>query len=156
MPKHYLQFASLTQSIYSCQIFSLRPPHTVAPSQAQASNGTGGLTPVHAAKANTPYPPACSSVSHCLVSLQPPSTLPSHAAIQVQDIPLFSIKCVHWALFFLLSHWSGLRMKREKRDLSFCPDLFLYLKKGGENKQKNRSRKAWQADKMKRVWIIYS
>lgn len=64
-----------TQPIYSCQIFSQRPPHTVAPSQAQASNGTGGLARRHAAEENTPYPPACSSVRPGLAALQPPSAL---------------------------------------------------------------------------------
>lgn len=126
-----------TRPIYSCQIFSLCPPHTGAPSQAWASNGSGGLTPVCAAKGNTPYPLACSSahpkpfsLSPSLFLLQPPSTL--HSRIQVQDIPSspFTVR----AMPFLspVSHRSLPKMKGEKRDLSFCRDLPLLLKKGRE------------------------
>lgn len=70
----YLQRASLThRPIYSCQIFSQRLPHAVAPSQTQASDGTGGFTLLCAAKGNTPYPLVFSCAN--LTSLQRPSTL---------------------------------------------------------------------------------
>lgn len=126
-----------TQPIYSCQIFSQRPPHTVAPSQAQASNGTGGLARRHAAEENTPYPPACSSVRSGLAALQPPSAL--HALpFRIRTSPSSPFTEYAQLFPFLLSHWSVHRMKGEKRDLSFCHDLSLYLKNNGAGRAGER------------------
>lgn len=57
----------------SRRIFSQPLRHTVAPSQTQASDGTGGFTLRCAAKGNTPYPLAF-SCAH-LAPFQLPSTL---------------------------------------------------------------------------------
>ena len=102
-----------TRPIYSCQIFSQRLQHTVAPSQTQASDGTAGFTLRCAAKGNTPYPPAF-SCAH-LPSLQQPSTLHNS---HIQDIHSSShcvcecvcvcvCVCALSPLSFLLSHWSN-------------------------------------------------
>lgn len=69
-----------TRPIYSCQIFSQRLPHTVAPSQTQASDGTGGFTLRCAAKGNTPYPLAfsCANPTSPRSSHLPPVTHITH------------------------------------------------------------------------------
>lgn len=70
-----------TRPNYSHRIFSQCRPHTVAPSQIQASGGTAGFTQCRAAKEDTPYPPALSCAPpqppHSSSSL-PTAVHPSH------------------------------------------------------------------------------
>lgn len=79
-----------TRPNYSHRIFSQRRPHTVAPSQIQASDGTSGFTLCRAAKGNTPYPPAlsCARLQPPLPSssTHPAALHPSHS--HIKDIPL--------------------------------------------------------------------
>lgn len=103
-----------TQPIYSCQIFSQRLPHTVAPSQTQASDGTGGFTLYCAAKGNTPYPQACS----CANPASPPSICcpPFTQAHSGHCLPHHS--AFHLFFHHLLCICLYLKMKGEKRDLN--------------------------------------
>lgn len=91
-----------TRPNYSCRIFSQPLWHTVAPSQTQASDGTGGFTLRRAAKGNTPYPLAF-SCAH-LAPFQLPSTLHTRTFRTFPSSPLEELSSFFFFLFLSLPY----------------------------------------------------
>lgn len=113
-----------TRPNYSRRIFSQPLWHTVAPSQTQASDGTGGFTLRCAAKGNTPYPLAF-SCAH-LAPFQLPSTLHTRTfrtfpPRRSKSFQAFSFSFFSPPSFLLICHMPVFSSDKKKEGSSFKP-----------------------------------